>query len=330
MDLIDRYVVEVARHLPRASATDIASELHSSLGDALDAREAAAGRHADPDMVAALLREFGHPEAVADRYRPPRALIGPAWYPSFEYIALTVASVVATLKIGGFAIRTIVSGTTAGDALTALGELLTHVFVGVATTAFVIAALERVSGDRAPEDGYGPWDPLLLPATEDADDAGRLDSAELERGIWGNAVMLVLLLAFPQWLGMPWGYQYRFTIVSLSDLGFRLPVLWLGLFWAGSLVVDAVLLRRQRWTGALRGADLALAVVGALTLGMMLWTAGPPRIDEAWLAARAWALDDPDRLRAGTTMHRLVLAGMVAMLAWQLYTIVRRARALVR
>jgi hypothetical protein len=47
MDLIDRYVVDVARHLPAKSAEDVAKELHSLLSDALEARAAHTGRPKD-------------------------------------------------------------------------------------------------------------------------------------------------------------------------------------------------------------------------------------------------------------------------------------------
>jgi hypothetical protein len=40
MDLIDRYVVEVARHLPAKNAEDVAAELRSLLTDAFEARAA--------------------------------------------------------------------------------------------------------------------------------------------------------------------------------------------------------------------------------------------------------------------------------------------------
>jgi len=38
MELIDRYVQEVGRHLPRKNRTDIQAELQSTLVDTLEAR----------------------------------------------------------------------------------------------------------------------------------------------------------------------------------------------------------------------------------------------------------------------------------------------------
>ena len=64
MRLIDRYVAEVARRLPRNKRADIARELRSSLLDELPADTAS-----EEDEVA-LLRRFGRPEKVAASYQP--------------------------------------------------------------------------------------------------------------------------------------------------------------------------------------------------------------------------------------------------------------------
>ena len=57
MDLIDRYVVEVARHLPAKSAEDVAEELRSLLSDAFEARAARTGRPKDEALAVEVLRE---------------------------------------------------------------------------------------------------------------------------------------------------------------------------------------------------------------------------------------------------------------------------------
>jgi hypothetical protein len=328
VDLIDRYVLEVSRHLPEKTARDIATELQSSLGDALEAREAAAGRQADEAMVTQMLLAFGHPEAVAARYREPRSLIGPAWYPSFEYVAVTVAIVVTVFSAGSLLVRAIVSPATVntGNLLNAVEDYIQSVFVGVAITVFVIAGLERIFGGSGEED-FGRWDPAELPPANLAD-RDAVDNSEIEHGIVGNVVMLVLLLFFPRWLGVPWGHQYQYTIVPLADLGIRLPVTLLAAYWAGALALDVVLLRRKHWTRALRDVEIVVGMVAAAALVAMLVTAGPARIDEAWFAARRWTIDSPDLLHAGTTMRRIVLAVICGLLGWQVWQTRRRILAI--
>jgi hypothetical protein len=328
VDLIDRYVIEVSRHLPEKTARDIATELQSSLDDALEAREAAAGRPADEAMATEMLLAFGHPEAVAARYREPRSLIGPAWYPSFAYVAVTVIVVVTVFNAGSLLVRAIVSPDTVntGTLLTALEDYIQSVFVGVALTVFVIAGLERIFGGSAEED-FGRWDPAELPPAGLAD-RDAVDNADVEHGIVGNVVMVVLLLFFPRWLGVPWGHQYQYTIVPLADLGIRLPVALLTAFWAGALAVNVVLLRRKHWTRALRYVEVAVGVIAGAALVTMLVTAGPPRIDEAWFAARGWTIDSPALLKAGTTMRRIAMAVFLGLLGWQIWQTRRRILAL--
>jgi hypothetical protein len=328
MDLVERYVVEVSRHLPEKTARVIAPELHASLGDALNAHQAAAGRPADEAMVAEMLLGFGHPEAIAARYRTPRSLIGPAWYPSFQFVAATVLTVVTVFKFGGLLVRAIVSpgGITTGDMLTALGDYIEAAFVGVAMSAFIIAGLERVFGGGNEED-FGRWDPLDLPPA-DLDDRDAVDNLDLEKRIIGNVIMVGLLLFFPNWLGVPWGHQYRYTIVPLADLGIRLPLVLLTAFWAGALALNVVLLRRKHWTRAFRRLEIALGVVAAAALVAMLVTPGPHRVDEAWFVARGWTIDSVELLGAGTKLRRLVLALIAGLLAWQIWQTRRRILAL--
>ena len=109
MDLIERYIQDVARRLPRGLRADVERELRSSLHDELDARLANAGDRVEsttPDEhVVDLLRKFGPPAQLAASYRPgPGFLVGPELYPAFLktmkivsiiILLITVASVVA-------------------------------------------------------------------------------------------------------------------------------------------------------------------------------------------------------------------------------------------
>jgi hypothetical protein len=328
VNLIDRYVVEVSRHLPDKTARAIETELRSSLRDAMGAQEAAAGRPADEAMAATMLVGFGHPEAIAARYRQPRFLIGPAWYPSFQFVAVTVLAVLTIFKFGGLLVRAIVSpgGVTGGDVLAALRDYLEAAFAGVAMSAFVIAGLERVFGGSHEED-FGHWDPRDLPPA-DLHDRDAVDNADLEKRIIGNVVMIVLLLFLPHWVGVPWGHEYRYTIVPLADLGIRLPLALLTTFCAGALALNVVLLRRKHWTRALRYVEIGVGMVAAAALVAMLVTAGPARIDETWFAARGWIVDSADLMGAGTKLRRLVLALIWGLLGWQIWKTRRRLLAL--
>ena len=68
MDLIDRYIEEVGRFLPRKIRSDVQRELRSTLEDSLESR-LANGRDDDAETTQlALLTELGHPEELAASY----------------------------------------------------------------------------------------------------------------------------------------------------------------------------------------------------------------------------------------------------------------------
>ena len=78
-ELIDAYVADVAVQLPRRQRTDVAFELSALLGEELQAKAEATGGAVDVSMATEMLRDFGHPDDVAARYRsrPEITIIDP-------------------------------------------------------------------------------------------------------------------------------------------------------------------------------------------------------------------------------------------------------------
>ena len=76
-DVIESYVRDVARQLPRKRRDDVAFELRALLHEELEARAADQGRVPDAAMAMALLAGFGHPAEAAARYEPRPPLIDP-------------------------------------------------------------------------------------------------------------------------------------------------------------------------------------------------------------------------------------------------------------
>ncbi|MEK6687814.1 MAG: hypothetical protein AABZ01_05060, partial [Gemmatimonadota bacterium] len=82
-DVIESYVRDVARYLPRKKRNDIAFELGALLQDELAAKAAAQGCAPDEEMAMSLLSGFGRPAEAAARYQPRAPLIDPADNHSF-------------------------------------------------------------------------------------------------------------------------------------------------------------------------------------------------------------------------------------------------------
>ena len=139
-DLVDRYLAAVAALLPKAQREDIIAELRDLIVNRIEEREAMLGRPLDKREVEELLREIGHPIAVAGRYGPRQTLIGPELYPFWIFgvkVLLAIAAL-ATIIPAGIVLVTgqgggrVVSGAVNEFIDMALGLLGFAVIVGAA------------------------------------------------------------------------------------------------------------------------------------------------------------------------------------------------------
>ncbi|HYF16029.1 MAG TPA: hypothetical protein VD971_13245 [Phycisphaerales bacterium] len=97
-DVIESYVRDVARYLPREKRNDVAFELRSLLGDELAAKAQAAGRAPDKAMAMDLLNGFGRPAEAAGRYFQRPAVIDPTDTHHFLIWTLAAAITVSVLS----------------------------------------------------------------------------------------------------------------------------------------------------------------------------------------------------------------------------------------
>ena len=100
MNLLDRYLAAVAALLPKAQREDIVAELRDLLLNRIEEKEEAKGAPLTDKEREAVLKDFGHPLAVAGRYGPQQSLIGPTLYPFYVFalkIALAVAAAISII-----------------------------------------------------------------------------------------------------------------------------------------------------------------------------------------------------------------------------------------
>jgi hypothetical protein len=76
--VIEMYIDDTVRLLPKAQRNDVAAELRALLKEELDARARESGRSADTTLALTQVRGFGRPNEVAARYHPAPAIIDPA------------------------------------------------------------------------------------------------------------------------------------------------------------------------------------------------------------------------------------------------------------
>ena len=174
MDLIDRYLVAVGRHLPPPLQKDIVEELADSLRSEAENRAQQAGRPLTDADQAELLRKHGHPWLMASRYLPQQHLVGPALYPYYRQALVMVLFwvVLPTTLIGGAlaAIYAQDSGHTWGRALGAAWNGAIYA-VGIITIVFAILESQRVRITALDN-----WQPSKLPEPQEGRAVPRSES----------------------------------------------------------------------------------------------------------------------------------------------------------
>lgn len=277
MNLIDRYVAEVGKHLLLVKGRkDIENELRSTLEDMLEERAQKAGKPADEAMQMELLKEYGAPGRVAETYNPNPYLIGPRIFPFFMFILkIVVAAVTLGLTIAtGIQIMS-ASPMTALELLSTIGRGLLNIvsacIAAFGNLALVFALIERYApASEFKMDEEKEWDPAALKKEPEPDDVK----------IWEP--MLAIVFTFiamsifnfnPQLIGFYYldGNEWH-VLPLLSEAFFRwLPLM--NIAWVAEIVLNGMLLRSGKWTTSTRLVSIATKLFQMVILGLLI--AGP-------------------------------------------------------
>ena len=269
MELIERYVYEVGRHLSRKNRADIQVELKSTLVDTLEDR--VTGEPSQEDEIQ-LLKEFGPPQKVAASYWPQgQYLIGPSLFPLFRMvvaIALTVF-VIVQLVLLGIAIVFNQEVLTFLSVLDIFSEMIGSVFMAFSIIVIVFAVLQRF--DVKPDEDDEQWDPRELPEIEPQDTVNRTGTVV---GITISLVIIAILLFLPDKIGV-WvspGTEILLNPVITSYIPLLILSILLG------IALDVILLWRGKWETATRLAKIgtnlfSIYVLYVLISGHNVWLA---------------------------------------------------------
>ncbi len=266
MSLIDRYVHDVGRHLPRKNRSDIQAELRSSLIDALEDRS---GHEPTEPEIVELLKEFGPPKVVAASYYPEgQYLIGPPLYALFRLVAGIVFAAVLGAQLLALGVAYFIAQEPIAP-LEALAGLLNSIpaAVGMLVIVFVILQWFEVN----PETEAEPWDPNNLPEISESETVKR---GERVFGITMGIIILVVLGFFPESIGF---------VTTLGSEFFTNPVIaqYIGLISFSLLFgigLDIYLLWQGRWGTITRIAKVAanllsVTILFLLVQGHTVWLA---------------------------------------------------------
>jgi hypothetical protein len=269
MDLIERYVYEVGRQLPRKNRADIQVELKSTLVDTLEDR--VAGEPSQEDEIK-LLKEFGPPQKVAASYWPQgQYLIGPNLFPLFRMVVaiVLIVCVIVQLVLVGIALVFNQEVLTLLSVLEIFSEIVGSMFMAFSITVIVFAILQRF--DVKPDAEDEEWDPRELPEIEPQD---KINRGGTVAEIIFSLVIIAILLFLPDKIGVvisP-GMEVLLNPVITSYIPLIIVSVLLG------IALDVILLWRGKWETATRLGKIATNLFSIYVLYILI--AG----HNAWLA----------------------------------------------
>jgi hypothetical protein len=285
MNLLDIYVSEVGRHLPRKSRADIEAEIRSVLQDMVEERSRQISRPVDDEITIEVLKKYGDPEKVAATYLPERYLIGPHLYPIFWIVIRVVLAVIGVLALIGLGIALGQPAASPENVLKtifkALADFGASAISVLGNVVLVFAILEWAlyragvkMKDIDIKEGK-EWDPRSLARISPPD---RVSRGETILEIVGCFAGIVIFNFYPQIVSFTPSLNSvvetgNWTVVPflplLSEAFFRY-VPFLTAIWGLTLVLDVVLLRQGFWNSLTRWFAIALKVAGVILAIAML------------------------------------------------------------
>jgi hypothetical protein len=269
MSMLDRYIYEVGRYLPRKNRGDIQAELKSSVVDTLEDRF---GPNPSEEQVVELLKDFGRPRDVAASYFPQgQYLVGPTLYPLFRMVSWIVVAAVLGAQLLAFGVSLFVEGEVLSP-VGMLGSLLNSVPASLGWVLLTFLILQHF--DARPQMKEESWDPRQLPEVETSEE---IKPAENIIGLVFSVLFLGLVTLAPQWIGFittPGGKFYPNPVILDNLVLIQVALL-------ANVLFDVYQLWRRHWVMATRLIKLGLEALSIYVLAVLV------QGHNAWLAARS-------------------------------------------
>ena len=334
MDLLDRYLQDVKKHLPWERQDDIVAELKANLEAQLEDKEAARGRPLTTGEVEAWLKQIGPPRQVAARYRPQRYLIGPALFPTYWVVLQAASSWVLVIFLITSVVQAFAAGTPGGTAvilavLRVPGVLITTAaWVTAIFAAIEFAAARNPAKFPALASALGDWSPRALPPVEKQAARGRKPRS------YAQAVIELVLgfLCLGWWLLVP-KYPYLLMgpgAVYLRVSPFQLAPAWVPFYWCVAALTlfqlgwRSVYLWRGSWREPQTAQKIAMSALGLIPVILLLTVR-----DHALIFLQHPALDQArygEALRAINKSIYLIALLLCAIAVLQLLWVLVRTR----
>jgi hypothetical protein len=278
MNLLDRYVAEVGKHLPRNQRADIEKEIRSTLEDMLEERNQTSLK--DEAAVIALLKEYGAPRKVAESYIGPRYLISPRLYPAFELIVKIVMASLLGASLLGYGMSAAITKSFAGtEFFSFLGQfwlgLLGGMMNAFGSIVVVFAIIERVLPAKdIGKEMEDEWNPADLAKEPDPDEVKMSDAIGT---IIFTLIGLAILNLYPNAVGIFFNTNGTWTFIPALSKTFFTYLPWMNLLGVLQIVFNVYQLRQRTWTLFTRLCNIVFKV-GTMVLAIVMLN-GPSLID---------------------------------------------------
>jgi hypothetical protein len=261
MDLVDRYVAAVKRHLPADTQDDIVNELTDDILSQIRDKEEALGRRLDLNEHEAVLKQYGHPYLLATRYRRQQYLIGPTLFP-FYFPAMKIAMGLA------FAVQVIVAFSI-GLGQRQPERIVPHIlrFPDIAFhIAFWVTLAFAVADHFHPKlDFFDKWSPRTLPPVTRSSRPQSYANLVLE------TVVNILFVGW--WLSIP---TFPFLMLGPAAAYLQLSPSWARLYYPAlippivSVLLATFAIVRPAWTWMprVRGLVVNILVIAVLSAAL--------------------------------------------------------------
>jgi hypothetical protein len=285
MNLIDKYIAEVGKHLPRRNRADIEAEIRSTLEDMLEERAQGTGP-ADDATVMAVLKEYGAPSEVAAKYKTHQYLIGPRLFPIFEKVVRIVLAVVAGASLIGLATSLAQTGLTGPEFVSAIGKWIGGLFTGLIAAfgniVIVFAIIERTKAANEFEKEVDEWDPKDLESEQDPNEVDRADHVAT---IIFSTLALVVFNLYPDLLSIRYLSDGTWVTMPILTPVFFSFLPWINLMAVLQIIYSSFMLGQKTWQPLTRILDIVLDLAGMVLAVIILQTPGITTITPATLAS---------------------------------------------
>ncbi len=297
MNLLDKYVAAVGRHLPQKNRADIEAEIRSTLEDMLEERKQSDGPASEAEIVE-LLKEYGSPYNVAATYKPPQHqyLIGPRMFPIFERVLRIVLAVVAAASLIGLVVALTKTGLTGPEFASSLGEwfggLIGGLIAAFGNVALVFAIIERTKVADEFEKEFKEWDPKEL--NESELNPERVDKADYIATIIFTFLGLVVLNLYPDLFAIRFQSDGTWTSLPILTDAFFQYLPWINVMGLVQMAFSGYMLSQKEWIPVTRVSGILVDIAGMILAVLILRTPGVFAMTSAMLTA----IGDPEAIDA--------------------------------